>query len=565
MQRMRQILQRSFFVYGSFALAAIVVGCGGGGRGLTPATTATPSPSPSATASPTPTSDTQALSPTGGATASLPASSGIAGASVVFPASSNLPSGVSVTFNASSALSPPAAQGKKRPMISASALAFWEMTFSGSTASGVTFNGNVTVTIPTPSGTSGTSLLLEIFDGANLVATCAPTVSGSNTVFTCPSPQVNLGDTYWIEIISGSSLAAGCVVPIAASPAGPHLLYYTDAGNNVVDSFDVCAQPTSGITQTFTLPAGTLSSSATDGGEIRFDRFSAPGDPRVFVLGANNTIVYLDVTTAPGTVLQTLTFTGTPHHFAANETQSSPELLYVTVGNTTVESFTVSQTAPYLTLNATNANFSSPRGIGLEGVVNGTPNDALVANFGNGTVAAVNRTTLAIDSTVTVGGEPQRVTGPNAGLNCALVSNGSNATVSAVSIVAPGGTVAAIGSPIPLPTSDSYDTFLPPGTPGSGTPGYGGNTGIVSYAGGALLATCSGTSFATSTTWTNFPSSPLGLAQSNYTSTAVDSLVYVVGTNNSAPVLQGYNLQGVPVFSISLTSSAYPQDITDGP
>jgi hypothetical protein len=449
-------------------------------------------------------------------------------------------------------------------MASASTAGFWEMTFSGSTATGVVFNGNVTVTIPTPSGASG-NLLLEIFDGTTLVATCGSSVNGSNIAFTCPSPQVNLGDTYWIEIVSGSSLAAGCIVPIAASPAPPHLIYYTDAGNNVVDSFDVCAQASGGITSTFTLPSGTLSTTAADGGEIRFDRFSATGDPRVFVLGANNTIVYLDVTTAPGTVLQTLTFSGTPHHFAANETQSSPELLYVTVGNTTVESFTVSQTAPYLTLNATNANFSSPRGIGLEGVVNGTPNDALVANYGNGTVAAVNRTTLAIDSTVNIGGEPQRVTGPNAELNCALVSNGSNANVSAVSIVAPGGTVATIGSPIPLPAVGLYDTFLPPGTPGNGAPGYGGNVGIVSYDGGALLVSCDGTTFATSATWTNFPSSPLGMAQSNYTSTAVDSLVYVVGTNNGTPVLQGYNLGGTPVFNISLPSSTYPQDVTAGP
>jgi hypothetical protein len=471
---------------------------------------------------------------------------------------------VSVTFTASSSLSPPTPQAKKRPMTSANTVAAWQMTFGGSTATGVVFNGNLTVTIPTPSGASG-NLLLEIFDGTTVVATCGSSVGGSSIVFTCPTPMFNLGDTYWIEIVSGSSLAAGCIVPIAASPAPPHLIYYTDAGNDVVDSFDVCAQTSGGITGMFTLPSGTLSTSAVDGGEVRFDRFSAAGDPRVFVLGANNTIVYLDVSTAPGTVLQTLTFSGTPHHFAVSEMGVSPEMLYVTVGNTTVESFTVSQTSPYLTLNQTNTNFSSPRGIGLEGEVNGVPNDALVANYGNGTIAAVNRTTLAIDSTVTVGGEPQRVTGPNAELNCALVSNASNANVSAVSIVAPGGTVAAIGSPLPLPTAGTYDTMLPPGTPGNGTPGYGGNVGVVSYDGGALLVSCDGSTFAASGTWTNFPSSPLGMGQSNYTSTAVDSLVYVVGTNNGTPVLQGYNLGGTAVFNLSLPSSTYPQDVTAGP
>jgi YVTN family beta-propeller protein len=379
---------------------------------------------------------------------------------------------------------------------------------------------------------------------------------------------LNLGDTYWIEIVSGSSLAAttSCVVQTASSPAGPHLLYYTDAGNNEVQSFDVCAQPSSGITATFNLPAGTLSSTASDSGEIRFDRGSATGDPRVFVLGANNTLVYLDVTTAPGTVLATVPFSGTPHHFVATDTGTSPEMLYVTVGNSTLESFTVSQTSPYITSTASLTSLVSPRGVGLEGNVNGTSNDLLVANYGNGTVAAVNRSTLAVDSTVSLGGQPQRVTGPNGSATCAIVTNAANNTASAIGIVAPGGTVAAIGSPIQLPAAAIYDTFFPPGTPGTGTPGYGGTTAIVAMAGEAQLLTCDGTTFATGSLWTSFPSAPSGLAQSNYSSTAVDSLVYVVGANNGTPVLAGYeSVQDTPVFELSLAAGIDPQDVTAGP
>jgi hypothetical protein len=542
-------------------LSGMISGCGGSAS--TTPTTSTP------TSSPTPsTTSTQTLTAASGGTATLPASSGISGATVSFPAAASLPSGVSVVFSSAGSLAPPAAQSKTRKPLSASALAFWQMTFTGSTLQGVTFNGNITVTIPTPSGLTGTSLLLEVFDGTTLGAACSSAVSGSNTVFTCSNPQLNLGDTYWIEIVTGSALAAtsSCIVQIAASPAGPHLLYYTDAGNNAVRSFDVCAQPSSGITATFTLPSGTLSGSVADSGEIRFDRGSAAGDPRVFVLGANNTLVYLDVSTAPGTILATVPFSGTPHHFAVTDVGTTPELLYVTVGNSTLESFTVSQTSPYLTSGPSLTTLTGPRGIGLEGNVAGTYNDMLVANFGGGTVAAVNRTTLAIDSTVTLGGEPQRVTGPNAGLNCAVVTNAANNSAYGVSIVAPGGTVAAIGSPVTLPSAALYDTFFPPGTPGTGTPGYGGNTAIVALAGAAQLLTCTGTTFTAGPLWSSFPSAPSGLGQSNYSSTAVDSLVYVVGANNGTPVLQGYTAtQDSPVFSINLAAGINPQDVSAGP
>ncbi len=287
-------------------LASAISGCGGGSTSTTPVGTSPTSSS----------SSTQTLSASTGGTATLPSSGGIAGTTVSFPAAASLPSGVSVTFSAASSLTPPAAQSTTRKALSASAAAFWQMTFTGSTLAGVAFNGNITVTIPTPSGVTGTSLLLEIFDGTNFGVACSSTVSGSSTVFTCVNPKINLGDTYWIEVVSGSALAAtsSCVVQIAASPAGPHLLYYTDAGNNAVQSFDVCAQPSSGITATFSLPSGTLSGSVADSGEIRFDRGSAAGDPRVFVLGANNTLVYLDVSTAPGTARDG-SFASTPHHF----------------------------------------------------------------------------------------------------------------------------------------------------------------------------------------------------------------------------------------------------------
>lgn len=520
-------------------------------------------PQPSASSSTAPV--TQALASGSGGTASLPSSGGISGASVTFPPSSSLPSGVSVTFSSSGGLTPPTALNQTRRALSASALAFWQMTFGGSTQQGVAFSGNVTVTIPTPGGTSGTGLVLEVFDGNTLLSSCASTISGNDTVFACANPVLNLGDTYWIEVISGTSLASSssCIVPVAAAPSGPHLAYYTDAGNDVVDSFDVCSPPSSGVTATFSLPVGTLQNVA-DTGEIRFDRGAASGDPRVFVLGANGTLVYLDASTTPGTVLQTLTFSGTPHHFTATDPGVSPEMLYVTVGNTTVQAYTVSQSSPYLTLSKTSTAFSSPRGINVEGFVNGTPNDLIVANFGNGTIAAVNPASLAVDSTVSVGGEPQRVSGPNAGLNCALVANASNDTVSAVSVVAPGGTLAAIGSSIALSSAPTADTFFPPGTPGSGTPGFGGNTGFVAMSGSGQIVTCDGTTFTAGGTLT-VPSSP-NLNPSNYSSTAVDSLVYVVGTNNGTGIVQGYspNLTS-PVFSVSLPSGVVPQDVTAGP
>jgi hypothetical protein len=167
---------------------------------------------------------------------------------------------------------------------------------------------------------------------------------------------------------------------------------------------------------------------------------------------------------------------------------------------------------------------------------------------------------------VNLGGEPQRVTGPNGALNCAVVTNAANNTASGVSIVAPGGTVAAIGSSVPLASAALYDTFFPPGTPGTGTPGYGGNTAIVAMAGSAQLLTCTGSSFTAGAAWTNFPSAPSGLGQSNYSSTAVDSLVYVVGANNGTPILQGYAAsQDSAVFSINLASQIVPQDVSAGP
>jgi hypothetical protein len=399
-------------------------------------------------------------------------------------------------------------------------------------------------------------------------------VSGTTTTFTCANPQLNLGDTYWLEVVSGSSLsAASCIVPVAASPAGPHLLYYTDGANNVVDSFDVCAQPASGITATYTLPSGTLSTSgaSTNPGEVRFDRGSAAGDPRVFVMGANNTLVYLDVSATPGTVLQTIAFGGTPHHFVATKGGAGAEYLLVTVGNAKLLSYQVSQTAPYLTQVASIGTLSSPRGVGIEGDANGSLNDPIVANTGNGTVDAINGSmlaggTLTVDATLALGGAPEKVTGPNAELTCVLVADAANMSVSAVSIAAPGGTIHQIGSAIPLPATPTYDTFMPPGgNPGTGTAGYGGNTGIVAYANGAQLVTCDGTTFAAGPTWTSFPTAS-GLAFSNFTSTAINSLLYVVGSNNGTPVLQGYLAsQDVPVFSVTLGSGVVPQDVTPGP
>ncbi len=441
------------------------------------------------------------------------------------------------------------------------------MTFSGSTLANVVFDNSITATLPATAGVTGTNLVLEVFDGANLAANCPPAATAAGTVYTCANLKINLADTYYLELVAGSNLtaASNCIVPIAASPAGPHLLYYTDAGNDAVDSFDVCAQPASGVTATFALPPGTAAPTAQ--GEIRFDRASAASDPRVFVLGVNNTLVYLDVTTAPGTVLQTVDLPQTPHHIAGTSPGTTPEILYVTMGNGTLATYTVSQTAPYLTAGPALTALSSPRGAGLEGV----SNDMFVANFGDGTVDAIDRSKLVVDSSVNLStasttAQPQGVSGPNAAANCALVMSAGTNTVSALSIVAPGGTATMIGTPIALPSVGLQLSYFPPGTPGSGSPGYGGNVAMVVSAGAAQLVTCDGTAFNAGPLWTTLPSTPTGIAPSNYTSTAVDSLIYVVGTNSGTPVLQGYAAtSSTPAFTVNPASGVLPQDVTAGP
>jgi len=178
----------------AFAFVATLAACGGGGGGGSTVKPAVAQPTPTST----PTGVTQALSASGG-TIALPAGE-LAGASITFPAS-DMPAGVDVTFstNQSGAPSP---QNRTRRTLSASAIAVYVMTFSGSSQSGITFSGSITLQY---TGTT-TGLTLEVFDDANLVSVCPESVSNGVTTFTCSNVTINLADTYYLEIVSGSNV-----------------------------------------------------------------------------------------------------------------------------------------------------------------------------------------------------------------------------------------------------------------------------------------------------------------------------------------------------------------------
>jgi subtilisin family serine protease len=150
------------------------------------------------------------LSASGG-TIALPTSGGIS-PTLTYP-SSNIPSGVKVTFTAAG--SGPTPFSNARHTASGTASAIYTMTFGGN-ASGqsVTFNGNLTLSY---SGTSS-NLILEIFDTTqinnasftNPVATCPETSSSGTVTFTCSGSVSisSLSDAFALEIVSGSNLVS---------------------------------------------------------------------------------------------------------------------------------------------------------------------------------------------------------------------------------------------------------------------------------------------------------------------------------------------------------------------
>jgi hypothetical protein len=352
---------------------------------------------------------------------------------------------------------------------------------------------------------------------------------------------------------SNEILSTSASIPVGT--AGPHMVYVSDAGNNQILGYDVCANnPTPSA---YSLPPNT------NPDDVKFDRSSSPGAPRVFAIShTNNTLVWLDVTSSPGTVLQTLSFGGTPHH--ANDSSTSP-YLFVSIGSSTFKKFQITEgPTPALTAVATaspSSTLNGPRGFGL----GGPGNDILLANTGAGTVQAVNPTTMTLDGAVSVPGSPTEVSGPNANQSCAIAA-GPNGTMSGVSLVGPGGTPTLLGSPVGTNGNSVAVAFFPPQIANSGTIGYGGTVGLSATYGTAVLVTCDADGFAFSEYWGLFMSEPVALAPSEYASLAVPGIIYAVGYDNGVPSLQAYMWDvDHDLGSITLPSNANPTGVTAGP
>ncbi len=315
---------------------------------------------------------------------------------------------------------------------------------------------------------------------------------------------------------------------------------------------------TSNVTNYTNLPAGTNPQ------EVKFDRHSSAADPRLFVVGQNNSLVWLDVTSAPGTQLRVIAFGGAVHH--VNDSSVSP-YMWLTFGANHFNQYTVNEGAMTLTVTTSISTLVNPKGFGLEG----SGNDILLANSGAGQILALNPSTLGADAAVNVGGTPDKVSGPNGPTpSCALAADSTNNRVEAISVGAtPALGTAQIGTTLSVPGSPVSAAFFPPGTPGSGTIGIGSTTGIVALAaGGAQLYTCTGSSFASSTFWQTFPTNPAAMVTSVYASTAVSSLVYVTGLDNGVPSLQAFTAgydHNLGSLTLTGTSTPNPTDVTAGP
>jgi hypothetical protein len=418
----------------------------------------------------------------------------------------------------------------------------------GGALTGLTLGNTLTLADVNPSDTSpGYTVTPSTFTSGNGTFTYAYNGTDTNPAYLQAS--VSTGPTGAANAVIGTDFS----LPVGT--AGPHMIYVADSTNNDVVGFDVCNSGLASNAVTYSLPAGTNPTL------IRYDRSSTgTGRNRVFVGGANSTLVWLDVTSSPGTVLQTLTLAGVPQHIQDSSTSTN---LYVTFTNTLAR-YTITEATPSLVLAHQITTLNAPLGFGLEG----SGDDLLLANSGAGTVLSITPgSTMPINATIPLTGTPTRVSGPNNTPNCALATTTGPNAVAAVTVGASPNTGAAqIGTAVALPGAATSVGFFPPGTPGSGTIGLGGTTGIVATAGAAQLVTCTGASFASAGTWTTFLSNPSSLVPSNYASTAVSSAMFVAGANNGTPIVEGFN-QAVdtPLFTTVLPANATPTEITAGP
>jgi len=356
-------------------------------------------------------------------------------------------------------------------------------------------------------------------------------------------------------------IGSGTITPIRATPLGPHYVYIADGANNLIDTYDVCAQTsTSGAIM---LPAGT------NPAELVYDRYNWNQNNAVKHVIAegtgNNTLVVVDV--VANSVLQTVSLTGTPRRMQSTYAAGGGDDLYVTVSPSKLVRFNIQTVSPYQIITpaaASNTVGSALGGLNLEGF----GNDGFVADSGDGTVRAFNTNTLAIDATLSLGGSPAGVSGPSSDNLCALVTNKGNNTVSALKINATGtSTITQIGSPIALPGQPQSVTFFP-----------SSNTAIVTTASaGAILVTCSGgTSFTQTASWTPFALTPTANVPSSYVAPASGpgsplpaantTSVYIVGTANGQGVLTAYNIgQNTPLFGAQFGTLSNPTGVVSGP
>jgi hypothetical protein len=482
----------------------------------------------------------------------------VASSNILSVANTPVTIGANVVNNVTVTTAPIAASFNSTPAISncdvvgtplSQTLSYTAYDADGGALTGLTLGNTLTLTDANAADTSGgytvTPSTLTSGSGTYTYA-----YNGTDTNPAYLQATASIGPTGAANVVIGT----GFTLPVGT--AGPHMIYVADSTNNDVVGFDVCNAGLANNAVTYSLPAGTNPTL------IRYDRSSTgTAHNRLFVGGANNTLVWLDATTAPGTVLQTVSLSGTPQHLQDSSTSTN---LWVTVGTTTLARYAINETTPALSLSQQITSLQNPLGFGLEG--NG--NDLLLADSVAGTILSITPgSTMPINGTVHVSGTPNKVSGPNGTPNCALATTTSPNAVLAITVGAsPQTSVAQIGSAIALGGAASSVTFFPPGTPGSGTVGYGGTTGIVATPGAASIVTCTGSNFASAGTWTTFPSNPSALAPSNYASTAVSSAVYVTGTNAGMPVVEGFNQSAdVPLFVTDLPANATPTEITAGP
>lgn len=356
----------------------------------------------------------------------------------------------------------------------------------------------------------------------------------------------------------GSNEYVGIVPSIPVATPGPHYIYVADAANNDILGYDLCfnggGDPTPNV---YTLPAGTNPQ------EVKFDRNSSAGDPRLFVVSdpTHDELVWLDVSSTPGSVVQVISFGGTPHEAA----DDAANHLFVSIGNTTMKSWTISEGAQTLTAAATNATLTDPRGFKLEG-----SGDDLLLGTSNGTIYSVNPTTLAVDGSVVTGGTPSKLTGPDGPTpDCALAIDTTLGYTYAMTVHATPQTAPVRFNTIETAAPPVTATFFPPGTPGSGNYGIGGSTAIIiTNGGGAQLGTCNGTAETWTPTafWSTFMSNPVAVVPSEYASNSVDTLIYVVGNDNGQPSLQAFaSTYDHDLGSVQLPGGANPTSVTAGP